>query len=594
MKLHSITLQDFRGIAGQFDLPVGCKNLLLHGENGSAKTSIARALELLLDPAADVNLLAHKNLFGTAEPIIEARFKGQRTNTNPTTQEKFVNGMDEKLKWTSNEGKPLPSWILEGARRSAFLSYRRLLLLSDQTRDLSENFFRAAVTTLFPHLLVGTSGKTIGELWQEASGALAAFHAAKSGKGQEGNTGVTDPVAHHKPIEDALTLLSQGLGDYLLPRGEKPSQLVEEANRLMAYFGDANLKIELHFSGLRFNRQKERIEGAEILPEVSFCQKSLNRSYLNSETGADESKADHHYILNESRLTALGLALFLAALKIADIPAYIAGRGEPDEPLRLLMLDDVLVGLDYDHRMPVLDMLVKEFPNHQVLLFTHDRTWFDIAHLELVGEENSAWKTERIFSLRGRGPGGSDLPILDDAPVKWLDRAKWFLNERKDFPAAANYTRTAVEYLLKSIAHHRKAEMPFTLEPHKLNSENFLKAVSLLKKKSNGSHHVLSYAIQGELKALRKTVLNPLSHAHPNSITETEVRKAIELGKKLADIQTEECLNSTNDARLRTLPRQDVLNAIGVGQKLNAIERDIRSAIALGEKLLAIEQSLKT
>ena len=275
------------------------------------------------------------------------------------------------------------------------------------------------------------------------------------------------------------------------------------------------------------------------------------------------------------------------------IPTYIPGRGEPNEPLRLLMLDDVLVGLDYDHRMPVLDMLVKEFPNHQVLLFTHDRTWFDIAHLELVGEETSTWKTERIFSLRGRGPGGSDLPVLDDAPVKWLDRAKWFLNERKDFPAAANYTRTAVEYLLKSIAHHRKAEMPFTREPHKLNSEHFLKAVSLLKKKSNGSHHVLSYAIQGELKALRKTVLNPLSHAHPNSITETEVRKAIELGNKLLTIQVDEIVNSQPDRRLGALPPADLRNAIGVGQKLNALEHDIRSAITLGEKLLAIEQSLR-
>lgn len=592
MKLHSITLEGFRGIAGRFELPVGCKNLLLHGENGSAKTSIARALELLFDPDADVDLLGQKNLFGTSAPLIEARFKGQRTNINPATQEKFVNGMDETLNWTSIDEKPLPSWILEGARRSAFVSYRRLLLLSDQTRDLSENFFRAAVTTLFPHLLVGTSGKTIGELWQEASDALIAFHAAKSGRGQEGATGVADPVAHHKPIEDALTLLSQGLGDYLLPRGDMPSQLVEEANRLMAYFGDANLKIDLHFSGLRFNRQKERIEGAEILPDVSFCQKSLNRSYLNLETGADESKADHHYILNESRLTALGLALFLAALKIADIPAYIPGRGEPNEPLRLLILDDVLVGLDYDHRMPVLEMLVKEFPNHQVLLFTHDRTWFDIAHLELVGGEESSWKTERIFSLRGRGPGGSDLAILDDAPVKWLDRAKWFLSERKDFPAAVNYTRTAVEYLLKSIAHHRHAEMPFTLKPHKLNTEHFLNAVCLLKKRTNGSHRLIPAHLQSELKALRKTVLNPLSHAHPNSITETEVRKAIEVGGHFETLLQEEILNLVPDPRFRSLPRVDAQYVAGVGRRLNAIEQDIRAAISLGEKLLAIEQAL--
>ncbi len=542
MKLHSITLEGFRGIAAPFTLPVGGRNLLLHGENGSAKTSIARALELLLDPTPDRDLLGQKNLFGTTDPSLKAEFSHRRlkeVQVRPSDGKRFekFEDVEETVDWNPNIDKPLPQWLLESARRSAFLNHRRLLLLSDHTRILSQSFFRTSVTHLFPHLLVGTTGKTIGELWEEAGYGIAAYRAAKSGKGQEAATGVSDPVAHYKPIEDALTLLNQGLGEYLLPRGDKTSQLVEEANRLLSYFNDSKLKIELHFTGLRFDRQKERIEGAELLPEVSFCAQSLNRSYLDPETGSDESKADHHYILNESRLTALGLALFLAALKIADTTPYIPGKRDPDEPLRLLVLDDVLVGLDYDHRIPVLELLVKEFPQYQILLFTHDRTWFDIASLELADGADSGWKTERIFALRGRGPGGSDVPILDEAPVKWLERAKWFIEERKEFPAAANYTRTAVEYLLKSIAHRKRAEMPFTMEPHKLNTEDFLTAIANVTKKPGGSHHVIPYHLQGQLRALRKTVLNPLSHAHPNTITETEVRKAIELGEKLAAIE---------------------------------------------------------
>ena len=67
MKLHSITLEGFRGIATSFMLPLGSKNLLLHGENGAAKTSIAKALELLLDPESDRDLLSQKNLFGNAD-----------------------------------------------------------------------------------------------------------------------------------------------------------------------------------------------------------------------------------------------------------------------------------------------------------------------------------------------------------------------------------------------------------------------------------------------------------------------------------------------------------------------------------------------
>jgi hypothetical protein len=182
--------------------------------------------------------------------------------------------------------------------------------------------------------------------------------------------------------------------------------------------------------------------------------------------------------------------------------------------------------------------------------------------------------------------------VLDDAPVKWLERAKWFLNERKDFPAAVNYTRTAFEYLLKSIAHHRQAPIPFNFEPHKLNTEHYLAAVSKLKKRPNGSHHVISYALQGEIKALRKTVLNPLSHSHPNSITETEVRLAIELVNKLSAIEAEERATGEENPRLTELGRTEIQNATSVGNKLDAIEAEIRAAIQLGERLLSIEQSL--
>lgn len=535
MKLQSISMEGFRGIATSFALPVGCQNLLLHGENGAAKTTIAQALEMLVDPTPDLDLFSKKNLFGLSSPSIDATFKGLFKQTNPTTKQEFTKVASKKLHWNPSVDKPLPPWILEGARRSAFLSYRRLLLLSDQTRNLSDNFFRAAVTTLFPHLLVGSSGKSIGVLWEEATYGLSAYRAAKSGKGQEVATGVS--VAHYKPIEDALTQLNQGLGDYLLPRGEEPSLLVKEANHLLSYFHDSKLNISLHFTGLSFDRQKGSIMGAKLLPEVTFCKKSLNHSYLNSDTGSNESQADHHYILNESRLTALGLALFLAAIKIADIPAYLPGKEDPVDPLRLLVLDDVLVGLDYDHRVPVLELLVEEFSQYQILLFTHDRTWFDIASLELASEKGSTWKTERIFALRGRGPGGSDLPILDEAPVAWLKRASWFLEEKKEFPAAANYTRTAIEYLLKSIAHRKQAAMQFSLEPHKLTTEDFLMAIGSLSKKPKGKLLLVPLKLQGQLKALRKTVLNPLSHAHPNSITETEVRKAIEVGEKLAAIE---------------------------------------------------------
>jgi len=538
MKLHELKMEGFRGISEEFTVSAGGKNLLMHGENGSCKSSVATALELLIDPRQDRDLLFHRNRFGGKPPRLEASFYGDFVNIRPADQKQFLNGKTETIEWTEGTDKPLPEWIVEGAQRSAFLNHRKLLLLSDRTRDLEESFFLVAVDSLFRHLPAGSSGETIGSLWDEVSEQLAAYRTAKAGKGKEGATGVSNPVAHAGAVEKAVTLLNQALSDYLQPAGDKKSRLVEEAQQLLSFFGDSGIDLDLHFPGIGFSRADDKLSGAFIQPKVEYCQTALGDDYEAPNKGS-QWKTDHHLILNEARLTALSLSLFLAAAKIANSVSYIPGNQDPQEPLRLLVLDDVLVGLDYDHRIPVLELLGTEFKEFQVILLTHDRTWFDIARLELEAEEDSPWIFHRIFSMRGKGPVESDAPCLDTAPIGWLDRADWFLSEnRKEYPAAANYARTAIEHLLKSICHRRSIPIPFRLDPEKHNTEVFLSALKDVRVNPHGTHHLIPLDVQHRLKALRKNVLNPLSHAHPNNINEIEVRRAIEVGRKLMAIET--------------------------------------------------------
>jgi ABC-type uncharacterized transport system ATPase subunit len=61
-------------------------------------------------------------------------------------------------------------------------------------------------------------------------------------------------------------------------------------------------------------------------------------------------------------------------LRTLDLVRTIEG-----DPLRLLILDDVLIGLDLNNRLPLLELLRTKFPRHQILLLTHDLVWFDIA-----------------------------------------------------------------------------------------------------------------------------------------------------------------------------------------------------------------------
>ena len=68
--------------------------------------------------------------------------------------------------------------------------------------------------------------------------------------------------------------------------------------------------------------------------------------------------------LSEGHRNSLGLCVFLALAK------------QVKDNVTFLVLDDVVSSLDRDHRRKIADILVNEFSDRQILLFTHDREWY--------------------------------------------------------------------------------------------------------------------------------------------------------------------------------------------------------------------------
>ena len=531
MRLTNVKLTAFRGVSASLELPFGSKgkNLLVYGENGSAKSSFARALEYLFCPESrpEHDILTNKNLFDTAQPKIQVSFVGKFDGRNETRD----------LTWDQAGGKPSEQWLRESASRSAFLDHRKLLTLSDRTRSLPKRFFETAVEYLFSDLQAGSSSKTVAELYHKIQSDAQAYREAQmsrsssssSSSSSEADSGVTDAVAHYRPIEDAVNELNTALDDYLLETSGKP-RLVTEAERILQRFEGHGLTVSLAFNHLTFNRGDGTFGGGEINPEVTFCSKPLG--ILMESTWV----SNHHEILNEARLTALALALFFAAVRLQDDVNYIVGTGDPDEPARLLVLDDILVGLDYDHRHPVLEIVQKEFAedrSYQVVLLTHDRVWFDLCRLEL-GSGN--WNTEEYFAKRGGGPDSSDFPVRKQCAADLVGRAKEFLADH-ELPAAANYARTAIEMSLKRICHKRRLKIGFRLDPERHTTDEFLNALEDVKKVSGGTQHLIPVHTQQQIKSLRKTVLNTYSHWHPSTVTSPLVQRAIAVAEKLVRIQ---------------------------------------------------------
>ena len=88
-----------------------------------------------------------------------------------------------------------------------------------------------------------------------------------------------------------------------------------------------------------------------------------------------------HNFLNEARLSAIGLVVYLAGLLIS-VPTTSTYP-------KLLVLDDVLVGLDMANRLPVLDILEHYFADWQIILLTYDRVWYEMVQVEI---ENRDWQ----------------------------------------------------------------------------------------------------------------------------------------------------------------------------------------------------------
>lgn len=75
--------------------------------------------------------------------------------------------------------------------------------------------------------------------------------------------------------------------------------------------------------------------------------------------------------LSEAHLNCVGICLFLASVRIFN------------KENKFFILDDVIASFDANHRIPLLRLLKDYFSDYQVMLFTHERYWFEMIGTEM-------------------------------------------------------------------------------------------------------------------------------------------------------------------------------------------------------------------
>ena len=433
MRLMSMTLENFRAFRGETNFDFQGRNILIYGENGSGKTSIWSALDLFLgatlakdETKSRTDFSKHRYQFNREPGRVEFEVLDElgALEEIPRT---------ENYVWSRDESPSRNSALMPAARIRACLDYRALWeTYFLQHKKSKVDIWPLLIETLIPHY-TGLGGQTIADEWQESADYFKKGRSITADEYAWGLEGILNfgakfgmILSEIKAVADQiLSILSPGLSFELDFRNPRP-------------FADRKLNDPPKKGILtQFDRPK-------VILSVSISDKTLK---------------NHHNLLNEARLSALALSIYLAAAKI--------NAAQARSGFKILALDDVLIGLDMSNRLPVLEVIEYYFRDWQVFLFTYDRAWYELAKARLDGE---SWKKFEFFTSQDVPVWNEDLDGLDKAN-EYLKTARHFagisepINVAPDYRAAGVYARTAVEILLKRFFQKHKVPVAYHNSP---------------------------------------------------------------------------------------------------------------------------------
>jgi hypothetical protein len=135
-----------------------------------------------------------------------------------------------------------------------------------------------------------------------------------------------------------------------------------------------------------------------------------------------------------------------------------------------------------------------EFPEYQIFITTYDKPWFEYARSFL----NAQWNTLEIYSSKTEQ--GYEIPIIFDNQ-DLLSKAKYHYGNC-DYKAAAVYTRSSFEKIIRTYCEKTKKKVTFKTRLKHYTSEDFWIEIK----------NEISSEIKDDIEKYRDLVLNAFSH----------------------------------------------------------------------------------
>jgi hypothetical protein len=474
-RLTKIEIQNYRAFRGHFqlDLPDGC-NLLAYGENGAGKSSLFHALkDFLENPERRLKIDGNRHVFNTEPAFVRLSFAAISASDGKTI-------IDKPYEWSGSKNDSKESEMRTVNKGKGFLDYKALLRIhllpkGEQEVDLFDLF----INPLLADYKNPITGLTFATEWEHLQRPFVPR--------------VWKPFG----LETAINNFNAGFERVV-------KDAVASASTILSDF-DRDLAVDVKVTAASYTWRPKKLLPPKIILTPSF--KRLQRE------GYSE-------FLNEARLSALAIAIYFSSLKQSPVGT-----------LGLLILDDILIGLDMANRMVVLGMVEKMFREWQVIILTYHKAWFEILKARLNDEK---WPHDwKMVTLRMRKAVGIEFPVVVTASDSFLTQAVAHLSPEasavSDIKAAAVYARTAFESVMSWYCAEKSLLVRYAEARRELDTNDFLTAiekhVSTLR---NRADNLFAGGVIQEVKHARRFILNP--HSHYNPELEDEIAAEIAAG----------------------------------------------------------------
>jgi energy-coupling factor transporter ATP-binding protein EcfA2 len=459
-RITQLEISNFRAFFDSYriELPQG-QNLLIYGENGSGKSSFFKSLSNFLSSSQNTAFpyIRHHNK-DTEDGNIKFTFNTYDLSINSITSAfGEVVSFGSGLVTTDTE-----QFIKTAELTKGFLDYRGLLAVYNHSAA-QPNLFKLVVEILLKEFIPVGGTYAMGKRFVELKNKVTRAYTRNT---YDYWNGVPEMTAYE-------TLLRTVLKGVFL-----------QLNAFLIKYFKLNLRVWYSLTPLVAPSDNWRYIPSELKLEIK----------LNGKIVAHQSD-----YLNEARLSALAICLYLSVLK----------RNPQPIDFKVLFLDDVFIGLDLSNRLPILDIIKNEFTDYQVFISTYDRHLYELAKRKFDTETPERWKSVELFVGKDSiNNEPVDRPILV-VGESYFEKATQYLHDRlkPDYPAAANYFRKALEQLIQDyIPKWETVDAENSQLPDYQLTQLILRTKRFLGNSGNSTEYI------DKINSLLSSLLHPLSH----------------------------------------------------------------------------------